>query len=119
MSTDSQSPDPIPRDPSAYRPTCHFRDRFRDATDDPPRHLDGEIVRECITNGHISREDEAAVRFRREFDGVEYVIVVNPDSGTCVTGHPVALDWQTASQPDSRWTTDQLEDIDAFLKSGK
>ncbi|WP_135830651.1 hypothetical protein [Halorussus halobius] len=115
MSTESPTSD-VPREPSAYRPTNHFRDRFRDATDSPPRHLDGEIVRECITRGEVARRDASTVGFRREFSGVAYVIVVNPESGTCVTGHPVALDWQTASGSD-RWTREQLHDIDEFLRA--
>lgn len=116
MSTDSPTTTEVPRDPGAYRPTCHFRDRFRDATDDPPRHLDGEIVNECITSGHVDRQDRHTVRFTADFDGVEFVIVVNPVHGTCVTGHPVSLDWQTAVESD-RWTRSQLADIDEFLKA--
>jgi len=119
MSTDTSSTsagEPVPRDPSAYRPTNHFRDRFRDATDDPPRHLDGEIVRTCITEGRIDRRDSDAVRFKAAFDGVTYVIVADPEHGTVLTGFPTALDWQTAIKS-NRWTRSQLEDIDAHLKA--
>lgn len=115
MSAETAS-EPVPREPSAYRPTNHFRDRFRDAHDETPRHLDDEIVRECIKNGTVEKVNREKYRFREWFGGVEYAIVVATDRGVVLTGHPVAIDEDTAWES-GRWTTDQLDDIRSFLAS--
>ena len=71
MSTDVQAP---PREPSAYRPSLHFPERFRDCYEDdrPPRHLDDEIVRGCIEVGSVTEADPGIAWFRETFGGVTY-----------------------------------------------
>ncbi|AAM88764.1 hypothetical protein PhiCh1p91 [Natrialba phage PhiCh1] len=114
MSTDSHPESDIPRDPSAYRATLHFKSRFEDAFDDYNRHLDGEIVRRCITEGELTQQDYHTSLFESVIGGVTYRIVVNPRNGTCVSGFPVAIDWQTALDS-GRWTRIQLKEIEEFL----
>jgi hypothetical protein len=113
MSTDSGEPD-IPREPSAYRVTLHFKQRFEDAQSEFRRHLDGEIIQRCITHGEPLRENRHTVRFEETIAGVTYRIVVNPTNGTCVSGYPTAIDWDIAMDS-GRWTRPQLEDIQEFL----
>lgn len=110
MSSDAQPP----REPSAYRPTLHFKERFEDAFDEHRRHLDGEIVRRCITDGEVVTQGRNAVRFVEDIEGVTYAIVVNPRSRCVASGYPVSLDWTSAAES-GRWTESQLEDINAFL----
>jgi hypothetical protein len=106
----------LPRDPSAYRPGIHFTARFHDRYEDdrPPRHLDEEIVRTCIEEGAARSGDGNAVWLRDTFGGVDYRIVVNPDTKQLVTGYPVAIDREEAWLS-GRWTTPQLNDIEEFI----
>lgn len=116
MSTESRTESDVPREPSAYRPTLHFKRRFEDAFDEHRRHLDGEIVRRCITEGELTKQDSHTSLFETVVGGVTYRIVVNPRNGTCVSGFPVAIDWGTALDS-GRWSKTQLEEIEAFLEA--
>lgn len=116
MSTDSQSDPDVPREPSAYRPTLHFKSRFEDAFDKFDRHLDGEIIRRCITEGEHTRQDDSTSLFEETIGGVTYRIVVNPKNRTCVSGFPTDINWQTALDS-GRWSRSQLADIEEFLEA--
>lgn len=116
MSTDSQPDSDVPREPSAYRPTLHFKSRFEDAFDEFHRHLDGEIIRRCITEGEHTRQDDSTSLFETTIAGVSYRIVVNPKNRTCVSGFPTDINWETALDS-GRWSRSQLEDIDEFLEA--
>lgn len=116
MSTDSQSDPDIPREPSAYRPTLHFKSRFEDAFDEFDRHLDGEIIRRCITEGELTVQDDHTTLFETTIAGVGYRIVVNPKNRTCVSGFPTSINWETALDS-GRWSRNQLEDIEEFLEA--
>ena len=113
MSTEQRESD-VPREPSAYRPTLHFKRRFEDAFDEYSRHLDGEIIRRCITEGDLTEQDRHTSLFEASIEGVTYRIVVNPRNGTCVSGFPTSIEWDTALDS-GRWTRTQLEEIEEFL----
>lgn len=55
---------PIPREPSAYRMTEHFR--FRKSRRENPS-VDGEVIRRCIEDGRIKRT-QSADRFIFEWE---------------------------------------------------
>jgi len=111
MSTDSPS---IPRKPSAYRPSIHFGQQFSE----PKRHLDGDIVETCITEGNARRDGRAKFLLEADIGGVEYRIVVNVAAGEVVTGHPIAIDEDRARES-GRWSPSELADIQQFLEEGK
>lgn len=106
----------VPREPSAFRPSLHFPERFHDRYEDdrPPRHLDDEIVRECIERGEVRQPADDVALFRRTFGGVDYRLVVDLGDSEVVTGYPVEID-QAAAEDSSRWTPDQVEDIVEFI----
>ncbi|MDS0284719.1 hypothetical protein [Haloarcula onubensis] len=105
-----------PREPSAYRPTNHFGERFNDRYDDdrPPRHLDGDIVSGCIEDGAATSQGGGTVWFRETFAGATYRLVVNVDEGTVLTGYPISIN-TVAARNSGRWTSDQIEDIRKFI----
>lgn len=116
MSTDSQpASEPVPREPSAYRPTCHFADRFNDRYDDYERHLDGEIIDGCITTGTLTRVSPEKCFLRETFAGVTYRLIVNPVAGTVLSGHPISINTEYARESD-RWTERQVQDILEYLR---
>jgi hypothetical protein len=106
--------DVLPRDPSAYRPTQHFAERFKGIYDDYCRHLDSEIVAECIQEGEVHYQEDGKYWLFKTFGGIRYKLVVNPTVGNVITGYPVAIDRTTAMES-GRWSTEQIEEIQAFL----
>lgn len=114
MATTDSNP---PREPSAYRPSLHFPERFHDRYDDerPPRHLDDEIVRGCIEDGEMrSPPGTSKALFRETFGGVDYRLVVDLADREVVTGYPIEI--RTDEARDSgRWTPQQIEDIRRFI----
>ena len=115
MSTDVQA---LPREPSAYRPSLHFPERFRDRYEDdrPPRHLDDEIVRGCIEVGSVTEADPGIAWFRETFGGVTYRLVVDTDDREVITGYPISINTE-AAQRSGRWSTTQIADIREFIAS--
>ena len=110
--------DGVPRDPSEYRPSVHFPERFHDRYEDdyPPRHLDDEIVRGCIERGEVSAADNSPYRrFRETFGGVVYRLVINIDQRKVVTGYPVGINVKQARES-GRWSRQQIEDIRQFIE---
>lgn len=64
----------IPREPSAYRRTEHFRYRFHRRTDPE---ITGEVVRECIENGRVKPTAASDRRiFEAEVDGITWWVIV-------------------------------------------
>lgn len=116
MSTQPSSSD-VPRDPSAFRPTPHFTERFHDRYEDelPPRHLDGDIVSGCIQEGSIDAQPGGKVAFRETFGGVTYLLVVDPTDREVVTGYPIAINTDVASASD-RWSSREVDDIHEFIR---
>jgi len=109
--------DDLPRDPSAWRPTNHFVERFKDLyAEEPPRHLSGDIVDGCIRNGDVTTPaTQRGVYYLDEtFGGVTYRLVVAARKGLVLTGYPVAIDDDTA-EASHRWTPDELRDIRAHV----
>ncbi|WP_058997823.1 hypothetical protein [Haloarcula sp. CBA1127] len=110
--------DNCPREPSAYRPSLHFPERFHDRYEDdrPPRHLDGEIVAGCITDGTANHDSGSSkiVWFRETFGGVTYRLVVDVDEREVVTGYPISINTKAARRS-GRWTATQVEDIREFI----
>lgn len=112
MSTDA----PLPREPSAYRPSIHFPERFHDRYEDdrPPRHLDDEIVRGCIERGNVKHTDPGTVWFRETFGGVTYRLVIDIDDREVITGYPISINTEVA-QASGRWSPSQINDIRTFI----
>jgi len=108
----------VPREPSAYRPTIHFHERFHDRYDDdrPPRHLDGKIVDGCITRGEAIQKDGCTYELRETFGGVTYIIVVNAAKGKVVSGYPVGINTEVA-EASGRWSSDEIDDILEFIRT--
>ena len=107
----------VPREPSAYRPSIHFPERFHDRYEDerPPRHLDDEIVRGCIEDGEMRRPaGSSVVLFRERFGGVDYRLVASLAKQEVVTGYPVEIHTDEARES-GRWTKQQIEDIRRFI----
>jgi len=103
----------IPREPSAYRPTLHFIERFRDRYDEHNRHLDEEIVATTIREGTVTHRQADKVHVESTFGGVRYRLALATD-GRVITGHPVRMDEDTARES-GRWSADALSDIREFL----
>jgi len=110
------SPDVLPRDPSAYRPSTHFGQRFRDRYDDRDRHLDGEIVDGCIEHGDAKKVNAGIYHLRETFGGATYRLVVDVDDREVVTGYPVSINTEHARRS-GRWTSQEIEDIREFIAS--
>jgi len=104
----------IPREPSAYSPSLHFAERFRDRYDEFNRHLDGEIVAGCIEDGTATVYTPHKVQLHETFGGVEYRLVVNPARGSVVSGYPVDVNEHQARES-GRWSESELQDIREFL----
>lgn len=75
-------PHPVPREPSAYRITDHFRNRARERV---PAQLRDDVIRECIKFGHVSgcadphvTEDgvEYHFQFKRQLGAEDWVLIV-------------------------------------------
>jgi len=108
--------DSVPREPSAFRPSNHFAERFkgRNYDDRPPRHLDGEIINGCISRGTTTRQGSGIVWFRETFAGVTYRLVANVDKGVVVTGYPISVNTKHARES-GRWSAEQIDDIREFI----
>lgn len=106
----------VPRDPSAFRPSLHFPERFHDRYEDdrPPRHLDDEIVADCIKHGEVRPGPGGVVWLRKTFDAVTYRLVVDIESREVVTGYPIGINTDAAKRS-GRWTSEQVEDIREFI----
>jgi hypothetical protein len=117
MSTDTSVSDSVPREPSAFRPSIHFAGRQKDLGTDRNRHLDGDIINGCITDGERDQRTDAVYWLRETFDAVTYRLVVNVEEGEVITGYPIGIDPEAATQPGSRWTDEQVEDILHFIRT--
>lgn len=73
--TDAYDPDDWPRDPSLYRPTMHFRQRFHDYN----RVLDGDHIREAITEGEKIPAINDCGAFYTTRPGIVYYVIVGWD----------------------------------------
>jgi len=106
----------LPREPSAYRPSLHFPERFHDRYEDdrPPRHLDDEIVAGCICHGDVRRPADDTALFRETFGGVTYRLVVDSEDHEVVTGYPIGINTE-AARASGRWSPQQIEDIREFI----
>ena len=122
MSTESQPPtdsksDPVPRDPSAFRPAIHFGQQKTDAGTDRNRHLDGEIINGCIERGDRRKVDTDVYWLKETFDAVTYRLVVDLAEREVITGYPIGIDPNAAKKPGTRWTHEQVEDILHFIRT--
>jgi hypothetical protein len=110
--------DSPPREPSAYHPTNHFGDTLRDREGDdrPPRHLDGEIINGCISDGTARKVNAGVHHFTATFGGVEYTLAIDTDGREVITGYPSALD-EAAARESARWSSQQIEDIREFIET--
>lgn len=109
----------LPRDPAAWRPSNHFVERFKDLyTDEPPRHLDGDIIEGCIREGAVvDPETQNGVYFLdHEVAGVTFRLVVAERKGLVLTGYPVGID-DAVAESAPRWTSDDLRDIRAHVEA--
>lgn len=107
----------LPRDPSAWRPTNHFAERVKDLyTNEPPRHLDGDIIEGCIREGKATHSgtQRGVYYLDHAVGGVTYRLVVAERKGLVLTGYPIAID-ETVAETSPRWTPDELRDIRAHI----
>jgi len=120
MSTDtssSQASEPVPRDPSAFRPSPHFGTKVKDLGTDRNRHLDGDIINGCIKHGERRKVGAGLYHLRETFDAATYRLVVDVDDREVITGYPISINSEAARQVDSRWSHDQVEDILHFIRT--
>lgn len=82
----------IPRDPGAWSPTPHLGDRLRK----PDRHLTGEAIRRCIEDGTQRPARQGRVALDAWVDGIQYRLVLEPDTREVVTGYPTRIDGESA-----------------------
>ena len=113
------SVDGPPRDASAYRPTIHFSDRFHNRCDGPNRHLDGEIVRACLEDGHVERVpgERELWFFQATVCAVTYRLLANQRTGDVLTGYPIGMN-ERAALASGRWSRAAIEDIRAAISYG-
>lgn len=100
--TDNFTPNDWPADPSAYRSTSHFRQRFRQHD----RVFYGDILRDAITSGNLVPALRDTAAFYTDRDGVVYYVLVgwdhsveNPqanDERVVITCWPWVYDRETA-----------------------
>lgn len=108
------SPDDWPREPDAYRPTMHFRQRFHDYN----RALDGSHINEAITEGTKIPAMHTCGAFYTTRPGVVYYVVVGWDRTSdpasndrvVVTGWPWVYDREAAIES-GRYSTRVLNRI--------
>lgn len=111
------SPDDFPRDPSAYSPTSHFKQRFREER----RHLDGENIRTCFLEGDLVEAEDGCGDFWYNHYGVEYHLIVGWHKDgyrVTVTAWPVLADRDEALDS-GRWASNVLDQIKAFNERHK
>lgn len=102
---------PLPRSPSEYTETDHFED----ALNGDMRYLTREMVADTIKNGADFWDEGGAgnLRRRKEFDGVNAVLVIDIQDTALVTGWTEIHNITRALNSDT-WTHDQLKTIQAF-----
>lgn len=101
-----------PREPGRFRETDHFGDIF----DDPLRYLTRDMVGEVIADGRDYPKEGGPGKMRRkkEYDGVDAVLVIAKDAPVLITGWTEVRDWAKALASD-RWSFEDLERIRAFM----
>lgn len=116
-SSRSFNPADFPRDPSAYSPTSHFKQRFREDR----RHLDGEKIQTCFLDGDLVEAEDGCGDFWYNHFGVEYHLIVGWHKDgyrVTVTAWPVLND-RDAALDSGRWTSKQLDTIKSFNERHK
>jgi len=117
---------PPPRDPDRYEWSAHLRD---DVLDSRMRFLTEDMVQETISDGRDhwdegrpaekfpdrARNDASTidVRRKRDFDGVDAVLVIPRDEPILVTGWTEIGDYPRAFASD-RWLQGEIARIQAF-----
>jgi len=91
-------PDDWPAEPSAYRPTTHFRTRYQEYG----RLLDGDIIHNAITGGDLIPAADGCGAFYTTHPGIVFYIIVGwdhqhdspreEDARAVVTGWPWVFD---------------------------
>jgi len=93
--------------------TEHFEN---DAKNDPMRFFTEAMVRETIRDGKDCDRVEAGsgcLRRRKEFDGVDVVLVLPESEPEIITGWTEVSDFAVALGS-SRWTQEEVRTIQAF-----
>jgi hypothetical protein len=100
-----------PREPCRYSETDHFADCF----DDPMRFITRGMVGEVIEGGRDYPDEGGPnkVRRKREYGGVDAVLVIARDDPVLITGWTEVRDWVDAAASE-RWSLEQLRTIRAF-----
>lgn len=115
MATTTTADEPIPREPSAYRPSNHLAEHVKGLTDDgADRHLDGDIIRTCIEHGDVTHPGGSTYHLEATVGGVTYRVVVNATTRVVVTAHPVGINTE-AARASGRWSSAQVDDIRTFI----
>jgi hypothetical protein len=112
------NPDDYPRDPSAYRATTHFGQRFRE----DERFLTDEVIRKAITEGELRNNGDGCGCFVQPWgSGVKYYLLVGHHlSGyrIAVTAWPYVHDRRKAMNC-PLWSTKQIDVIERFNNEAK
>jgi hypothetical protein len=100
------------RDPEVYEETDHFEDAFEDGM----RFVERSMVPEVIEEGRDYPEQggRGKVRRKKEYGGVDAVLVMALDSRVLVTTWTEVRSWKRAMASD-RWSMEDLETMRAFM----
>ena len=103
---------PPPRSPHIYEEADHLEDAFADDM----RFLDRDMVEETIINGRDYPKEGGPGKMRRkyEYDGVDVVVVIDPKVPCIITAW-TEINSTSRALASSRWTTDDLQTIRAFM----
>lgn len=102
----------VPTDPEAFAETDHFEEAIRDDM----RYLTRDMARKTIAEGreYPDQGGPGKIRRKREYDGVDAVVVLAKDTPVLVTGWTEVRKWSKALASE-RWSYDDLETIRAFV----
>lgn len=100
-----------PQVPGIYTPTQHFVQRFKQ----DERHLNGEIIRQCIRYGELIDNDDGCACFRSEWGkGVAYYVIAGfHEDGyrIIITAWPHVHDRQAALKT-NYWDEETINEIE-------
>ncbi|REA00233.1 hypothetical protein DEQ92_20495 [Haloferax sp. Atlit-6N] len=104
--------EPPPAEFTAYEPTRHVIQHAKGLSKGPNRHVDADLLRECIESGAARKVNRGMWRFEKEIAGVEFAVVVSSDSNEIITAFPTVVN-RAEAEHIGYWADDELDDIEA------
>ena len=100
------------RDPDDYEWSFHLTE---DSLSSETRFLTDDMIAETIAEGRdaVRSVNDETVRRKKTYDGVDVVVVLAPKAEEAVTAWTEIASLTEALAPDSRWSQDQIEVIQA------